>query len=129
MVSVLWVAGFHYVHERREIGDAVFYLVRDEFQDATLLKLLLFIGDIASPALGCAAVAALLKAIVVGRLDMSRTLVHFVALVASSACMFVAVGLMYSSGSSIIWPLIAISALAGLQTDIGQSDTEASPRR
>ncbi|MEV0087873.1 hypothetical protein [Saccharopolyspora sp. NPDC050642] len=127
VVSVLWVAGFNYLHERRELGDWVFYAIRDEFQNATFLKFLLFIGDLAIPVLGCAAVAALLKAIAVGRLNMSQTLVNFVALTASSASMFVAVGLMYSFGSKIIWPAIVIGILAGLQVDIDQPDTEASP--
>ncbi|PKW17334.1 hypothetical protein A8926_5289 [Saccharopolyspora spinosa] len=124
---MLWAAGFNYLHERRKLGDYVFYAVRDEFENATFLKFLLFIGDLAIPILGCAAVAALLKAIVVGRLNMSQTLVHFVALVASSASMFVGCGLMYSAGSRAIWPAIVMGALAGLQTDISQSDTEASP--
>ncbi|MEV0049850.1 hypothetical protein AB0H34_05050 [Saccharopolyspora shandongensis] len=127
VASVLWVAGFNYLYERSKFGDSFVYLIRDEFENATLLKIVLIIGELGTPVLGCAAVAALLKAIVVGRLDMSQTLVYFVALVASAASMFVAVGLIYSnSKSGIVWPPIVIGALTGwFQTDVGQLDTKS----
>ncbi|MEV0088036.1 hypothetical protein [Saccharopolyspora sp. NPDC050642] len=118
VASVLYVAAFNYLHERRQYGDWVFYAARDEFENATFLKILIIIGEIGTPVLGCAAVAALLKAIVLGRLDMSQTFVHTVALVASLASMFVAVGVIYSSGNTgVFWLWIVMGAVAGWNYD------------
>ncbi|MGW0505091.1 hypothetical protein [Micromonospora sp. NPDC003241] len=60
--------GFSYSYERHEevAVDTVYHLVRDEFQNITLLKVLRFVGDLAIPGLRCAAVVAACPGGVVG---------------------------------------------------------------
>lgn len=123
VISVLWVAAFNYVYERSDVIDGV-YVFRDGLEDATPLKYFLFLGDVSIPILGCAAIVALVKTLVVARLDMSATLVHVVTLVACAVGLFVAVGQMYASGSEVAWLALALGALGGFQVEVEKQPRE-----
>ena len=67
---------------------------------------------------------AIVRGIVIGRLDMSQTLVYVVVLAASAAGLFVTIAQIYafgaSDGSGIFWPAVAVGAIAGFQVDTGE---------
>lgn len=117
--SLLWVAGFNHVYERRETEAfaGLYYTVRDGLQDASFLQVLLFLGDLVIPGLGCAATVAITRAIVVGHLDLSQTLVYIAALAASAVGLFVVVAQIYAFRSDVLLVPIVIGVIAGFQVD------------
>ncbi|GAB3584465.1 hypothetical protein GCM10027445_60670 [Amycolatopsis endophytica] len=119
LLSVLWLAAFNYMYDRRVLSGFAYYATRDELEDATILQLFLVAGDLAIPALGCAAVAALLRGLIAGGPGMSEWLVHVVTLAATAVSLFFAVAQMYAFGTKIFWIGLVTGTVAGLTVDPG----------
>ncbi|MGV9302506.1 hypothetical protein ACWDLG_03950 [Nonomuraea sp. NPDC003727] len=126
LVSVfiaLWMATVNHVWERRQFGRLSYLAIRDELQNATFLRFMLFVTDVAIHfivfPLACAVFVAIARSLIVGQLDRSQTLVHIVTLIATTA-----------SGASVVvadaytfelfdpwW--IVVGANFGLAMDVG----------
>ncbi|MFG2208801.1 hypothetical protein [Streptomyces sp. NPDC048638] len=124
MFVALWVAAVDYARERRQFGELSYVVVRDELENSTFLRYVLFVGDVANHSviaiLACATLVAIIRSFAVGHLGTPQVLVHIVTLAATATgAVLVAVTDSYFGDPLVPWEVIATGVIAGLRVDVG----------
>ncbi|WP_243794777.1 hypothetical protein [Saccharopolyspora gloriosae] len=130
LLSLFVVALFGYLYERRGTGETVYYEIRSQFENATVLRLAIFLGLLLVFPLGVAAITSNVKGMMASPAVPARLLVH-VLILSTSTIGLVAVMAQEAARSSYDttpWVMLFGGAVSGFFMEVDPAKEASSSR-